>query len=175
MTAPITIDDYGPSWPAQFQTLRARIAAALDGLATAIEHVGSTAVPGLAAKPILDIDVLSRSAADLPLAVTKLASLGYEHQGDLGISGREAFRTPRYVFPHRLYVCLAGSQEFQRHIAFRDYLRTHPQEANACATLKQKLAGKSATDREAYTLAKTEFVEAILRRAGQDKTFHANK
>jgi GrpB-like predicted nucleotidyltransferase (UPF0157 family) len=175
MTAPITIDDYDPGWPAQFETLRPRIAAALDALATAIEHVGSTAVPGLAAKPIIDIDVLLRSAADLPLAITKLASLGYAHRGDLGIPGREAFRTPPNVFPHHLYVWLAGAREFQRHIAFRDYLRTHPQDANAYATLKRKLAGKSATDREAYTQAKTEFVEAILRRAGQDKTFHASK
>lgn len=109
MTAPITIDDYGPSWPAQFQTLRARIAAALDGLATAIGHVGSTAVPGLAAKPILDIDVLSRSAADLPLAVTKLASLGYEHQGDLGTSGREAFPNPALRFPASS-LCLLSRQ-----------------------------------------------------------------
>lgn len=105
MTAPIIIRDYDPLWPQQFETFRSRIAAALPRLATAIEHVGSTAVPGLAAKPVIDIDVLVRSATDLPLVIKRLASVGYEHHGDLGVTGREAFRAPADYCPHHLYVC----------------------------------------------------------------------
>jgi GrpB-like predicted nucleotidyltransferase (UPF0157 family) len=170
MTAPITIEDYDPLWPEKFETLRSRIAPVLNGLATAIEHVGSTAVPGLAAKPIIDIDILLGSATHLPLVYTRLGSLGYEHRGDLGVAGREAFRTPPRQIAHHLYVCPPGSQEYSRHIAFRDYLRTHPEDVSAYAALKRNLAHKFATDREAYNQGKTEFVRQILRRAGQDST-----
>jgi GrpB-like predicted nucleotidyltransferase (UPF0157 family) len=170
MTAPVIIQDYGPAWPQVFETLRSRIAAVLDELATAIEHVGSTSVPGLAAKPVIDIDVLLRSASDLPLAIARLASLGYEHRGDLGVTGREAFRTPPNEFPHHLYVCPPGNPEYARHIAFRNYLRTHPEEANAYARLKRNLADKFGVDRIAYNEAKSEFVAEILRRALHDSS-----
>jgi len=166
MTSPVIIEDYDPLWPDQFEKLRAKIAAALDDLVAAIAHVGSTAVPSLAGKPIIDIDVLLRSAADLPIAITRLASRGYEYRGDLGIAGREAFRTPPNEVPHHLYVCPPNSPEFRRHIAFREYLRTHPQDAAAYAALKRKLASQYRSDREAYNQAKAGFVQNILRRAG---------
>lgn len=101
---PVVIVDYDPLWPKQFETLRYRLANVLGGLALTIEHVGSTAVPGLAAKPILDIDVLLRSPDDLPSAIAALASIGYLHRGDLGIPGREAFRAPSNYLRHHLYV-----------------------------------------------------------------------
>ena len=166
MIAPITIENYNVLWPERFESLHSRIAAVLDGLASAIEHVGSTAVPGLAAKPIIDIDVLLRSAADLPLAIMRLAAQGYEHRGDLGMPGREAFQAVDNVFSHHLYVCLPDCSEYYRHLAFRDYLRAHPEDACAYANLKRMLASQSATDREAYTQAKTAFVQEILRRTG---------
>lgn len=162
------IADYDPRWPEQFETLRSRIAAALGDLAIAIEHIGSTAVPGLAAKPVIDIDVLMRSDADLSLVTSKLALLGYDHRGDLGIPGREAFRAPPDDFPHHLYVCPPHSREYRRHIAFRNYLRTHPNDANAYASLKRSLAEKFGDQREAYNQAKSQFVDDIARRALQD-------
>jgi GrpB-like predicted nucleotidyltransferase (UPF0157 family) len=162
----LIIQDYDPSWPQRFETLRARIAAALDGMVSVIEHVGSTAVPGLAAKPIIDIDVVLRSATDMPLAIARLASLGYEHRGDLGIPGREAFRTPPSDWPHHLYVCRPDSQEHRRHLLFRDHLRKHQEDANAYASRKRELAGKCGDDRERYTQGKSEFVSEILQRAG---------
>jgi GrpB-like predicted nucleotidyltransferase (UPF0157 family) len=160
----LIIQDYDPNWPQLFETLRSRIATVLDGMATAIEHVGSTAVPGLAAKPIIDIDVLLRSARDLPLVITRLASLGYEHLGDLGIAGREAFRPRPTDCPHHLYVCPPSNQEYRRHILFRDHLRTHPEDANAYASLKLELVRKCGDDRVAYTQAKGKFVAEILQR-----------
>ena len=162
MTATITIQDYDPRWPAQFATLRARFATVLNGLTETIEHIGSTAVPELAAKPIIDIDVLLKPAVALPVIISRLASLGYEHQGYLGIIGRETFRIPKNDIAHHLYVCPHGSLEYARHIAFRDYLRAHIEDANAYAALKRKLAARFATDREAYTQGKSEFVEQIL-------------
>jgi hypothetical protein len=90
----VVIADYDASWPATFQQLRDRLAATLGPLAVAIEHVGSTAVPGLAAKPIIDLDVMIADRADLPAVIEQLRPLGYLHEGDLGVPGREAFTTP---------------------------------------------------------------------------------
>jgi GrpB-like predicted nucleotidyltransferase (UPF0157 family) len=162
----LTIQDYDPSWPQRFETLRAGIAAALGEMVSVIEHVGSTAVPGLAAKPIIDIDVVLRSATDLPQVIARLASLGYEHRGNLGVPGREAFRTPPSDWPHHLYVCPPDSQEYRRHLSFRDHLRSHREDRNAYAGLKRKLGGTCGDDREAYTQGKGGFVSEILRRAG---------
>jgi GrpB-like predicted nucleotidyltransferase (UPF0157 family) len=161
----VIIHDYDPSWPQIFAALRLRIADVLHGLEAAIEHVGSTAVPGLAAKPIIDVDILLRSHTDLPLVIAKLTSLGYEHQGDLGIVGREAFRTPPGDFPHHLYVCLPDNDEYRRHLTFRNHLRSHATDASAYAKLKYELADKFMQDRNAYTEAKGAFVTEILRRA----------
>lgn len=165
MSDPIIIEDYDPHWPEQFEFLRSKIAQSLGVLAAAIEHVGSTAVPGLAAKPIIDIDVLLHSGADLPEAIARLAILGYQHRGDLGVPGREAFRPPSNDVPHHLYVCPPESREYARHIAFRNYLRANPEDAHAYERLKRALAKEYRDNREAYNLAKTEFVEAILQRA----------
>ncbi len=161
----VIIQDYDPAWPQRFEMLRLRIANALGPLGVTIEHVGSTAVPGLAAKPIIDIDVLLAPTADMAAAIRKLELLGYEYQGDLGIPGREAFRQPPENVPHHLYVCPARSTEYGRHIAFRDHLRNHPHDAAEYANLKRGLAARFASDRDAYSRAKTDFVEQILKQA----------
>jgi GrpB-like predicted nucleotidyltransferase (UPF0157 family) len=162
---PITVVDYDPRWPDLFTFLQKRVAGALGELDAAIEHVGSTAVPGLAAKPVIDIDVLLASPDALPAAIERLASLGYAHQGDLGIPGREAFLTPENDPPHHLYVCPPASLAFRRHVAFRDYLRSHPEEAGAYGELKRTLALRFRSDIEAYVAGKTEFVTECVRRA----------
>lgn len=165
---PVVIEDYTPLWPKQFETLRSRLANVLGGLALTIEHVGSTAVPGQASKSIIDVDVLLKSAADLPRAIAALTSIGYQHRGDLGIPGREAFRAPAGDFRHHLYV-RPNDAEYQPHIAFRDHLRAHSRQADAYAVLKRKLAAKFGEDREAYNNAKREFVESILRKSAREK------
>jgi GrpB-like predicted nucleotidyltransferase (UPF0157 family) len=161
---PVIIEDYDPRWPQLFEMLRSRIAAVLDELAISIEHVGSTAVPGLAAKPVIDIDVLLKSSTDVAVVIRKLADLGYEHRGDLGVSGREAFRANGADVQHHLYVCPPGSLEYDRHIAFRNYLRAHAADANAYALLKRQLASKFGSDRQGYNEAKSDFVQRILQR-----------
>src|SRR5580704_3139687 len=110
------IQDYDPSWPEAFSKLAARVQATLGSLVITIEHIGSTAVPGLAAKPIIDLDVVLASRADLPEAIRLLATIGYVHEGDLGIPGREAFRSPPGEPRHHLYVLAAGANELGRHL-----------------------------------------------------------
>jgi len=164
-TDPVIVVDYDPLWPQAFELLRARLAGALGDLAVAIEHVGSTAVPGLAAKPVIDIDVVLRSETDLPAAGSALATLGYDFIGDLGIAGREAFRAPAGEPEHNLYVCAAGATELQRHLTFRDVLRAEPELAREYAELKRALAERYRDDRDTYTEGKTPFVTRVLMNA----------
>jgi GrpB-like predicted nucleotidyltransferase (UPF0157 family) len=168
---PIAVVDYNPEWPAVFESLRAEIAGAIGDLAVAIEHVGSTAVPGLAAKPIIDMDVLLRSAPDLSVCIERLATLGYEHRGDLGIPEREAFAAPPGRPAHHLYVCPPESREFRRHVALRDYLRAHPRDASAYGELKSSLAIRYRDERAAYMEGKREFIESLLRTAAPGLLF----
>ena len=174
MTTPIIIEDYDPHWPLRFEAIRERLASVLGTFATAIEHVGSTAVPGLPAKPIIDIDVLLKSVEDLPQVVATLTAIGYQHQGTLGIPGRDVLKAPGHDIHHHLYVCSTPGTEFLRHIAFRDYLRSHPKDAEDYARLKHSLAGKFSVDRDAYTHAKTDFIEEILQRADLKTTEHSS-
>ncbi len=164
----IEIVDYDPRWVASFDGLRERLAAALAPFVLRIEHVGSTAVPGLAAKPIVDLDLVV-TPRDLPVVSQRLATLGYLHQGDLGIPGRQAFTTtttttstPPMQPTQHLYVCAPDSRELARHLAFRDALRAQPDTARAYAELKRRLALQHAADQATYTSAKTAFVEAVL-------------
>lgn len=165
MSNSVIVLDYDPNWPGLFQSLRKRIADAFGDMAAAIEHVGGTAVPDLAAKPIIDIDVLLASETMLPAAIERLASLGYVHQGNLGIPEREAFLAPANDPPHHLYVCPPCSTEFRRHMAFRDYLRAHPKDAKIYGDLKIALAERFREDRSAYIAAKGEFVAELTSRA----------
>jgi GrpB-like predicted nucleotidyltransferase (UPF0157 family) len=159
---PVVIAAYDPSWPATFQQLRDRLAAALGPLAVTIEHVGSTAVPGLAAKPIIDLDVVISDRADLTAVIQQLRLLGYQHEGDLGVAGREAFTTPDGAPPHHLYVCAVGTPALRRHLAFRDALRADPGLADTYGDLKRALAAQLGHDRIAYTEAKSAFIEQVL-------------
>ena len=166
MPAPIVIADYDPVWPVAFERIRATVLAAFAGRPAEVEHVGSTSVPGLAAKPILDIDVVVPAPGDLAPAIEALAGLGYRHRGDLGIPGREAFEAPDDGEPTRhLYLVVAGSLPHRDHLDFRDHLRAHPEAAEAYAKLKRQLAAKFRDDREGYTQAKAEFVLATLAEA----------
>ena len=167
MSVPVIVVDYDPAWPQLFEQLRDRVVAALGDLVVAVEHVGSTAVPGLPAKPIIDLDVVIPAIADLPAAIERLATLGYVHRGDLGIPGRKAFSRPPDTPPHHLYVCARDSAELRRHLLFRDYLRSHPEDARAYGALKRQLAARFRDDREAYTEAKSAFVADILRRGAR--------
>ncbi len=159
---PVEVVPYDPAWAAAFETLHTRIAPVLGELAAGIEHVGSTAVPGLDAKPIVDVDVVIRHASDFGEVARRLAALGYEHLGDLGIVGREAFRPPPGAPRHHLFVCAAGSAALQAHLTLRDALRADAALAAAFGALKRDLAQQFRNDRDSYTEGKTAFIRSVL-------------
>ncbi len=127
--------------------------------------MGSTSVPGLIAKPVIDICIgLQEPPPPGEAIIVALADLGYEHRGEHGIPGRHFFRkgAPR---SHHLHVVLHGNDFWVRHLLFRDYLRAHPDEAEAYADLKRLLAIRHAGDREMYTDSKGPFIAGVLERA----------
>jgi GrpB-like predicted nucleotidyltransferase (UPF0157 family)/chloramphenicol 3-O-phosphotransferase len=163
--AAIVIADPDPGWPALFERLAEPVREALGGIGARVEHVGSTSVPGLAAKPIVDMDVVLASAADVQAAIERLRGLGYVYQGDKGIDGREAFLWPAGAPVHHLYVVVEGNRPHAEHVRFRDHPRNSPDVARAYAALKRDLARRHGADRLAYTEAKTAFIAAALRAA----------
>ena len=162
----IVVVEYDSSWPLTFANLQAPILEALRDVALAVEHVGSTSVPGLAAKPIIDIDVVLATRTELPVTIGRLASLGYVHRGNLGIEDREAFENPPHLPPHHLYVCVQGSAALQNHLSVRDYLRRTPAAVTVYGRLKKDLAEKFPTDIDSYVEGKTDFLLDVLRAAG---------
>ena len=164
--APITVVDYDPSWPSKFETLKSRVLHALGSLAVSVEHVGSTSIPGLAAKPIIDMDVVVASVADVSMAIERLGMLGYVHRGNLGIEGREAFSCPSALPAHHLYVCVQGAIALVNHLAIRDYLRRNSAAVRTYSMLKKQLAETFPTDMDRYIHGKTNFLVGILRESG---------
>lgn len=164
---PIVVSPYDPAWPEHFELLRARVWPAVQPWATAMEHVGSTSVPGLAAKPVIDADVIVADADALAHCIDALAPLGWTHLGERGIVGRHAFTRVPDLPPHNLYVCLAGSLGLRNHLILRDHLRAHAEDARAYGALKRALAGQ-ASDMDAYVEGKTAFIVAILRQYDVD-------
>ncbi|CAN5377943.1 GrpB family protein [soil metagenome] len=152
---------YDPFWVLQFEGIRRSVDRALLGLDHRTEHVGSTAMPGVAAKPIIDVDVVLPSADLVPAATEALIGLGYHYEGDLGIVGREAFSAPPGQ-PHHLYVVVCSSQPHLDHIRLRDFLRAHPGHAQRYAELKESLAPLLRTDRDAYVDGKRELIHELL-------------
>jgi GrpB-like predicted nucleotidyltransferase (UPF0157 family)/RimJ/RimL family protein N-acetyltransferase len=164
--APLEVVAYDPTWPLRFEEERARIAGALVARAAAIEHIGSTAVPGLAAKPVIDILVGLRSPPLDEAGVRALESLGYDYRGEFGIPGRQFFRQgePR---SHHVHAVALGGELWAVLLAFRDRLRDHPEEAARYASLKRELASRYAGERGSYTEAKGPFIEEILQRTAR--------
>jgi GrpB-like predicted nucleotidyltransferase (UPF0157 family) len=158
-----TVVAYDPAWPYLFRSMRKRLQDLFVGRDVLIQHVGSTAVPGLAAKPIVDIDVVVPSSADIPDAVRRLESGGYIHRGDLGIPGREAFDVPPDLPYHHLYVVAVGTKPHLDHVLLRDHLRSHPDAAERYGLRKLEVAHLiTAEGRQAYMEAKASIIEELL-------------
>jgi GrpB-like predicted nucleotidyltransferase (UPF0157 family) len=166
----VIVVDYDPQWPTTFEVLRARTLRALEGIPCDIVHVGSTSVPGLAAKPIIDIDVIVQPEEPLATMVARLRVLGYVHQGNLEVEGREAFRALPEDPLHNLYVCPEDSPALRNHLRFRDHLRAHPDVAAAYGALKKELALRFRWDIEGYVAGKTDFIVGILEHLGFPET-----
>lgn len=162
----VRVVDYDPRWPAQAEAELRRIADALGGVAVRLEHVGSTAVPGLAGKPIVDLQISVDALAPTERYAAPLERLGYlfaphPSSPDLHFFGRPPER-PR---THHVHVCAAGSEHEARHLAVRDFLRAHPEEAAAYAALKRRLVAEHPEDRLAYIEGKDAYVATLEARA----------
>ncbi len=159
--------DWSPRWADQFDEVAAVLRAALVGVPSAsVEHVGSTSVRGLAAKPVLDIDVIV-GRADVPAAVAALESVGYLHRGDLGVAGREAFHPPDGSPRRNVYVCEAGTTNVRNHLAVREVLRTRDDLRRAYSDVKLALAADPEMDIDTYIAGKSEVVQQVLEVSGE--------
>jgi GrpB-like predicted nucleotidyltransferase (UPF0157 family) len=161
---PIELSEYDPARPARFEEMRDRLAAALGEVALRIDHVGSTSVPGLVAKPIVDIQVSVSDVDDEAVYVAPIEALGLEMRWIE--TGHRYFRAPPPL-PRRcqVHVCTVGSDWERRHLLFRDYLRSHPDAARDYGNLKRRLAAEHKWDRIAYTDAKGPFIDATTAKA----------
>lgn len=164
--AHVFVTPYNPQWPLWFEQIKAYIWPVISDFAVSVEHVGSTSVEGLAAKPIIDLDVVIPHSRYLPLAIERLATLAYVHRGNLGIEGRDAFQAPQGFLRHHLYVCPKDSLGLRNHLALRDYLRAHPEAVQTYSLLKQQLAEQHPNDIDKYIEGKTEMILGFLRQMG---------
>ena len=162
----IVIADYNRDWADQFDALKRALWPHVAHVAATIEHVGSTSIVGLEAKPIIDMDIIVADETGLAKAVVALSAIGYIHRGELGVRGRHAFLQPESMPRHHLYVCLQGSLGLRNHLAFRDYLRAHPDAVTAYGELKRQLANTYVDDMAGYIEGKTKFIVGILTKQG---------
>lgn len=162
----IRIVDHDPAWPGLAEAEMRAIEDSLSGVAVRVEHVGSTAVSGLAAKPILDLQVSVDALEPSERYAEPLKRLGYVFVPTDGPPGYPLYAKPRErPRTHHLHVCVAGSEHELRHLAVRDYLRAHPEEAGRYAALKRQMAERHPQDRLAYIDGKDEYMAALEERA----------
>ncbi|ETN47053.1 uncharacterized protein HMPREF1541_01243 [Cyphellophora europaea CBS 101466] len=163
----VIVEDYNPLWAVQFQHVKDELEECLEGVSyLSIEHVGSTAVPGLAAKPLLDIDIVI-TRAQLPAVIEALTKKGgYEYKGDWGIPEREAFRQKGAEPARNLYACIEGSTSLRNHLAVRDICRKDEKVREAYAKEKRRLAAREWRDVDEYCEAKNDVLIWVLEQAG---------
>jgi GrpB-like predicted nucleotidyltransferase (UPF0157 family) len=166
--APVIIVEYDPLWPALYEEEKERILAVVGDLVVTMEHIGSTAVPGLGGKPIIDIMPGVRSLTDVEQCIEPLAGIGYEYVPEYNevIPERRYFhKGPPEADTFHLHMVEPTSDFWGRHLLFRDWLRAHPEDAQEYYRLKVELAARFGRDRDGFTDAKTPFIESIVARA----------
>ena len=175
----IIVEDYNPQWAQDFEELKTVYENHLSDIDCQIIHVGSTSVQGLAAKPIIDVDIVVKTPEAVRLCIERLEQLGYVHAGQRGIEGRESFDRRDQQVPyssekkawrdHHLYLCVEGIDALDNHLKLKAYLQEHPQAVTAYSELKKKLAKKYPHDIDAYIAEKTELIVGFLKQAGMDE------
>lgn len=162
----ITVVDYDPEWPLKYVREQESIAEILEDNCLAVYHIGSTAVPGLAAKPIIDIMAVVRSLEQVDDVAEKFANIGYEYLGEFGMAGRRYLRKGGDERTYQIHIFQADDRKnIDRHLAFRDYLRTHEKERKEYVKIKQELAQKFPYDIDGYCEGKENFVREVEKRA----------
>lgn len=167
---PVRVVAYDPEWPRIFERIRSYVWPAVRDIAIGVEHVGSTSVPGLSAKPVIDACIVVHSSREVTACIERLAGIDYVHRGNLGVPEREAFRRPDHLPRHHLYLSPRESLSLKNHLGFRDYLRSHPDAAREYGALKASLARRFPEDIDRYIVGKTDFVLRILGEIGLSET-----
>ncbi|MBE5780293.1 MAG: GrpB family protein [Clostridiales bacterium] len=167
-TKNVRVIPYDMAWPSAFERIKGEIKEAVGDLIIGIEHVGSTSVEGMSAKPCIDIDVIIKDYTAFHAVVEGLKGIGYIHEGDLGIPDREAFGYlgKEHLQMHHLYVCPEYSKELRRHISFRDYLRSNPEAVRKYSLVKEKAAELYPNDIDGYIEYKSPCIEELYKECG---------
>ena len=167
-TKKVMVLPYDRAWKSAFEKIKEELDQAIGDLILGIEHVGSTSVEGMSAKPCIDIDVIIQDYSVFDAVVSRLEAVGYLHEGDLGIKDREAFQYSNkpHLQTHHLYVCPQYSEELHRHITFRDFLRSHPEAAKTYSSVKETAAQLFPEDIEQYIAYKSPCIEELYALCG---------
>jgi len=173
----IIIEPYNPAWSDEFEKIKNYLLPHINDISLDIIHIGSTSVPGLAAKPIIDFNIIIESYDVFTQILERLRNLGYEHEGDGGISMRERFAGGKRdgFMDYNMYVCPNNSLVLKAQILFRDYLRYHCDARDEYADLKQSLAEKYRHDIEAYVAGKHELIMKLVELAMKEKNLTMNE
>ena len=167
-TKQVSVVPYDETWEFSFEEIKSEIEAVIGDMILGIEHVGSTSVKGLSAKPCIDIDVIIKDYSVFGAIVRKLGANGYIHEGDLGIKDREAFKYTNkpHLMMHHLYVCPQYSEELRRHITFRDFLRHNTEAVKQYSFVKEEAARLFPNDIDQYIEYKTPCIEKLYAMCG---------
>ena len=167
-TKKVVVLPYDRTWKFAFEEIKWEIEGAIGDLIIGIEHVGSTSVEGLSAKPIIDIDVVIKDYSTFDAVVSELESIGYIHEGNLGIKDREAFKysDKPHLQQHHLYVCPQQSEELYRHITFRDFLINNSEAVKKYSAVKEKAAQLFPDNIEKYIEYKSPCIEELYKLCG---------
>lgn len=161
----VIVTPYQSSWPDAFQEEKEQLKTIFGDRLLAVHHIGSTSVPGLSAKPILDILPVVDSLDGIEAFDAAMEQIGYEAKGEFGMSGRRYYRKGGDNRTHHIHLYADGNPEIIRHVVFRDYLRQHPEEVEAYSTIKERLAHQYPEDISAYIAGKDSFVKTMEQRA----------
>ena len=167
-TKRVVVVPYDEVWKNAFEEIKTEIEAEIGDLILGIEHVGSTSVEGMFAKPCIDMDVIIKDYSVFDEVVSKLGAIGYIHEGDLGIKDREAFKyaDKPHLMTHHLYVCPRNSEELHRHIVFRDFLRKNPEAVKKYSQVKETAAQLFPDSIDQYIEYKSPCIEELYKECG---------
>ena len=167
-TRKVVVLPYDVAWQSAFEKIKGEIEEAIGDSIIGIEHIGSTSVEGMSAKPCIDIDVIIKDYSAFPAVVDGLKAIGYIHEGDLGIKDREAFKYSgkEHLQMHHLYVCPKCSEELYRHITFREFLRINPEAVKKYSLIKEKAAELFPNEIDGYIEYKSQCIEELYKECG---------
>ena len=172
----VEVVPHDPQWRDAFEAEAKHVAAALSGNVVAVHHIGSTAIPDIYAKPVIDLLVEVRHITEVDVRSSAMESLGYEVMGEFGIPGRRYFRKDdrEGIRTHQVHAFEAGSAEVERHLAFRDYMIAHPGDAQKYGELKKRLAEEHPQSIDGYMDGKDGFIKEIDQKAARWRTSQAD-